>query len=474
MPEKLVVPPILAPSRRFEAQPGSPKRRGSLVLDSPLPPTLPQDPAREINPNQLQTWESDSDDAGSPSLRHKQPSIVSTAVSGTIGSVLAEFVLFPVDKVRLHVQTSLNDDVSFMATAAEIVNSKGKAGLFKGIHVAVIKETFHSFNFWVWHGLFFRRLLKFRDTSMTHPATRLFANILIKQLNWLCTLPFEIISAMNQLADDDPGFFGTAAQLYDRGGIYIFYRALPVTLILAINPAIMHTLITTLLRMVALARQAMGAGYFEAREHSPTLVGVVTAVAKLIATVVTYPLIRVKILQQIRGSKGILRVLRGIHNKEGFRGLYRGLFGVGLKAVLWNSVMMAFKHALGPTRHHTPPGSPKAWQRIPSCPLMGRQPFPVQVLTEEKIEQMMGYLSSSKQNAEVKKRVNSIDRRMEDMGGEVREVRELLTKLVSAASTSEASGDPRSVLQGAIEKVASKERPKVKFALPPASHSAKG
>merc|ERR1719401_2352043 len=93
-----------------------------------------------------------------------------------------------------------------------------------------------------------------------------------------------------------------------------------------------------------------------ARKHGARLIGTVTALAKFVATMATYPLIRAKVLQQTRGSAsdGILHTLRTIIKEENFAGLYRGVLAMCYRAVLWNGIMMALKQKLGPRRAVSP------------------------------------------------------------------------------------------------------------------------
>merc|ERR1719188_691859 len=117
----------------------------------------------------------------------------------------------------------------------------------------------------MWHGMLFRCLTKADDTSRTPSGMRLLLNLLAKQLNWLCTVPFEVISSVNQLTPGSPGFVVTAVTLYKQGGVANFYRGLFISLVLAINPAIMNTLITTLLRVATMVKTAAGMDYQDAR-----------------------------------------------------------------------------------------------------------------------------------------------------------------------------------------------------------------
>lgn len=372
-------------------------------------------------------------------LARKQPSIFWHAVSGTLGSILAEAMLFPVDTVKLQVQTASSGGGGFLATAYQILQTEGAGGFYRGLGGAILKESVHSMNFWLWHGFLFRHVAKFDDTSLTPLMTRLMLNLVAKQLNWLCTLPFEVVSSINQLSHPSPGFFSTALKLYQDGGLSAFYRGLAVSLLLAVNPAIMNTLITSLLRVVTAFRMARGQCWVEAREHSSALVGTATALAKALATVVTYPLIRAKVLQQTgaAGSPGrpLAEVLRSIVAAEGASGLYRGVLAMSYKTVLWNSLMMFFKHLLGPKRAMTPPETRAEHGALGYAsslvPLMAREPFPADRLTNMKLDEILSHLKMNG-GGRSSRRITTVEKRLDEVTIELREVRQLLTELVAS------------------------------------------
>lgn len=299
--------------------------------------------------------------------------------------------------------------------------------MYGGIGGAIIKECIHSLNFWIFHGALFKYASRFEDTSRTPAHVRLLLNLLAKQLNWLCTVPFEVVANLNQLSKPSLGFFATACQLFREGGIRAFYRGLTVSLLLAINPAIMNTLITSLLRLVALVRQARGESYEDARHYNAAVVGGVTGLAKAFATALTYPLIRAKVLQQTLLTKSsLVEVLRSTFGSEGVRGLYRGVLAMSYKTILWNSIMMACKHMLQPRRALTPPGSPRTLQRLP---LMAREPFPVELLTVEKLDEILGYLKMEPWSGD-SRRLDMVEQRLDETKREIREIRHLLEQLV--------------------------------------------
>lgn len=364
--------------------------------------------------------------------RQRKPSVLANAFSGTFGSVLAEAVLFPVDTIKLKVQTAnAMDRRGFLLTLLSVLSSVGIKGLYRGIGAALIKESIHSLNYWIFHGTLFRFFTEFEDTSATAPMRRLFLNLISKQLNWLCTVPFEVVSSVNQMSANAPGFWATAQCLYQESGIGAFYRGLTVSLILAINPAIMNTLITSMLRIRALLRQSCGEDHLEARNHSAAVVGGVTAMSKIVATILTYPLIRAKVLQQTSpGYAGTAfpQVMKKVLMSEGFGGLYRGMLAMSYKTILWNSLMMIFKHLLGPKRAMTPPDSPKSL--VQHMPHMAREPFPAEY-TQEKLDEILDYLRRVGSSG---KRVEALEKRLDEVSVELREVRKLLSELVSRSA----------------------------------------
>jgi len=362
------------------------------------------------------------------------PSVLWHAMSGTIGSLLAECILFPLDRVKLIVQTAAaSDSRGFFATLVHLIEERGLIGMYGGMGGAMIKECVHSLNFWLWHGFLFRYVATFDDTSKTPTMSRLLLNMLAKQLNWLCTVPFEAISNVNQLSENSPGFFATALSIYRDGGIGAFYRGLPVSLLLAINPAIMNTLITSLLRVVTAVRQARGEDYLDSRDHSAAIVGGATGVAKAVATFATYPLIRGKILQQTRGKTiGLISVLKEIVASEGVRGLYRGVLAMTYKTVLWNIIMMAFKHVLGPKRAVTPPASPAhgPLANLRQVPSMAREPFPAELLTVEKLHEVLQYLKLEQATSN-NQRIENLEEDLREAAQDIREVKLLLMEALS-------------------------------------------
>jgi len=410
--------------------------------DGVLQPSPEPQRQRASSSGSTSTTTSRRADVGSTSDRRRRPSVVAHALSGTLGSLLAEVLLFPVDTVKLQVQTSsARSKLGFGGTLFAIVRAQGVRGLYAGVGGSLVKESVHSFNFWLFHGVIFRICSRYEDTSDTPPMKRLLLNLVAKQLNWLCTVPFEVVSSVNQLSEGSPGLFRTAQRLHaEGGGIGVFYRGLSISLMLAINPAIMGTLITTLLTLLVTARRALGAGRAGAAVHSSASVGLATGIAKAIATLLTYPLIRVKVLQQTRGGdQSVASVLRRTLRTEGVLGLYRGVLAMSYKTVLWNSLMMVFKHLLGPKRStitHCNQLEQQSELSATRMPTLGREPFAAEMLTPEVIDEVLEKLrlgGSDRRVEALERRLDEVQRdarqQLDEVLGELRAVRRLLASI---------------------------------------------
>jgi adenine nucleotide transporter 17 len=346
------------------------------------------------------------------------------ALSGAVGSVLAVMLLYPIDTVKLLVQTANADtNAGFFTTLRKVIGGEGILRLYKGLTASVITESIHSFNYWVFHGLAFKYLASANDTSKTPASQRLLLNLVAKQLNWLCTVPFEVIAGTNQLDPGNPGFFATAVMLYRTGGIGTFYRGLVVSLVLAINPAIMNTMITSLLRGVAVFKKSIGFDRESAWDHGPATIGVATALSKFAATAATYPLIRAKVLQQTAKTGtshlSMFAIWADIIKTEGPKGLYRGILAMTYKTVLHNALMMAFKHMLSPTRAITPPATPELRREefMPPMTFIARDPFPADLCNAQKLDEILSYLKPGQREA-----VNKLEERLEGVAKELQQV----------------------------------------------------
>jgi len=144
---------------------------------------------------------------------------------------------------------------------------------------------------------------------------------------------------VNQADPNSPGFFRTFLRLANTGGIAALWRGLGVTLLLALNPALMFTLVGKLSSFVLTLR--------DGGELAASDMFWISGASKAVATLLTYPLIRAKaMIQASGGSKGWISTMVEMAKQEGMVGLYNGVWIMSYKTVLFNSIMMALKQKL--------------------------------------------------------------------------------------------------------------------------------
>lgn len=145
-----------------------------------------------------------------------------------------------------------------------------------------------------------------------------------------------------------PGIVETGRSIYQQEGLSTFFAGLLPSFILTSNPAIQFLVFDRLksLLLGILARRQTPRYVISALESF-----VIGAVAKIIATIITYPYIMAKVRLQFKDPldatrpqyTGTMHVIRSILQSQGLLGLYTGLRAQMLKSVLGAALMFMMK-----------------------------------------------------------------------------------------------------------------------------------
>mmetsp|Transcript_70252 Transcript_70252/g.139160 ORF Transcript_70252/g.139160 Transcript_70252/m.139160 type:complete len:533 (-) Transcript_70252:97-1695(-) len=272
--------------------------------------------------------------------------VVKEVRSGIVSSVVAEAALFPLDAVKLQQQIHGGN---VLHVAQSIVQQKGLGGLYQGLIGRLIQTVTSNVGFFIWQTVF-RQLAFHRDGKLQENVgtiASLVVNMLAQQFNRLLTTPVDVVATVNQADPNSPGFFLTFLRLANTGGMAALWRGLGVTLLLALNPALMFTLVGKLSSLVLTLR--------DGGELAASDMFWISGASKAVATLLTYPLIRAKaVIQASGGSKGWISTMVQMAKQEGITGLYNGVWIMSYKTVLFNSIMMALKHKLANLLTKTP------------------------------------------------------------------------------------------------------------------------
>ncbi|KAM8824133.1 peroxisomal membrane protein PMP34 [Synchiropus picturatus] len=274
------------------------------------------------------------------------------AVSGAAGSVTAMTVFFPLDTARLRLQVDeQRKATSTPSILAEIMREEGLLAPYRGWFPVICSLCCSNFvYFYCFHSLK-ASWLKGRPSA---PATDLMFGIVAGVVNVLVTTPLWVVNTRLKLqgskfrsADFQPtsysGILDAFAQIARDEGVSALWNGTVPSLLLVLNPAIQFMIYEGLKRQL---RRGVP------RELTSLEVFLIGAVAKAIATTMTYPLQTVQsILRfgQINASAGRSKFLSSLETircllvkrvrKYGLIGLFKGLEAKLLQTVLTAALM---------------------------------------------------------------------------------------------------------------------------------------
>ena len=325
------------------------------------------------------------------------------ALAGAIGGLAGAVTFYPLDTIKTRIQAEVDVEgqrrKTWMEVFNDLVENEGPWALFAGVGAKGAHSMASSFLYFLAFSAL-RRRVEARSGRQIGVATNLVIAMLAGCCNVLVTEPLDTLSTRRQIcgADDDDetsgsssrmSFFGAAAAKHGKGAALAspetfadlaasafdraalaahewtrLYGGVGASLLLTVNPAIQHTCFEQARRRVIgglrrrAARRNGGVGAKKIAELSVSDAFVLGAASKAVATFITYPLVRAKVLakaperrdvsrkrrevsrkgapppaERFRG-KSLPAVMRGVVETEGAAGLYKGLQAQLLKTVL--------------------------------------------------------------------------------------------------------------------------------------------
>ena len=334
------------------------------------------------------------------------------ALAGAIGGLAGAVTFYPLDTIKTRIQAEVDVEgqrrKTWMEVFNDLVENEGPWALFAGVGAKGAHSMASSFLYFLAFSSL-RRRVEARSGRQIGVTTNLAIAMLAGCCNVLVTEPLDTLSTRRQIcgADDDGGtsgssarraktFFGAAraanagedgkgakvaapletfadlvASAVDRAALAAhewarLYSGVGASLLLTVNPAIQHTcfeqarrrVIGGLRRRAARRNGGVVSGAKKIAELSVSDAFVLGAASKAVATFITYPLVRAKVLAKAPERRDVSRkrrdasrkgapppaerhrgkslpaVMRGVVETEGAAGLYKGLQAQLLKTVL--------------------------------------------------------------------------------------------------------------------------------------------
>ncbi|KAL2244069.1 peroxisomal adenine nucleotide carrier 1-like [Sesamum indicum] len=285
------------------------------------------------------------------------------ATSGAVGSLVSTTILYPLDtcKTKYQAENRAHHHKKYRNISDvlwEAISTRQVLSLYQGLGT----KNFQSFisQFIYFYGYSFLKRLYLRESGAKSIGTR--ANLIIAAAAGACTVivtqPLDTASSKMQTSD-----FGKSKGLQkslSESTWSELFDGLGISLLLTANPSIQYTAFDQLKQRMLKKKNRENSGDVTAPEAlSAFSAFVLGAVSKCIATCVTYPAIRCKVVIQsaesdennndnarLRSRKTVSGALYAIWEKEGLLGFFKGLQAQILKTVLSSALLLMIKEKI--------------------------------------------------------------------------------------------------------------------------------
>ncbi|XP_054286938.1 peroxisomal membrane protein PMP34 [Macrosteles quadrilineatus] len=266
------------------------------------------------------------------------------ALAGSLGSMVGMSTFFPLDTVRSRLQLEENREAkNTFAVLQDLVKEEGFITLYRGIVPVLQSLCVSNFvYFYTFHGL------KAMYSHYTQSAGRdlMFASV-AGVINVLTTTPMWVVNTRLKMSGIGHGRSPSRLPRYNgildglrrisrEEGVGALWNGTLPSLLLVINPALQMAVYESIKRRLA-GSELNTLGYF-----------MIGAVAKAIATTLTYPLQLVQTrlrhghnYRDLSPDAGMVELTVYILKKFGIAGLYKGMEAKVLQTVLTAALMFA-------------------------------------------------------------------------------------------------------------------------------------
>jgi hypothetical protein len=289
------------------------------------------------------------------------------ATSGSIGAMISTSIVFPLDRFKARLQVGV--PVSVLLKEIQTGGMANFVQLWRGARSRIIEQMCTKFTYFYFYS-FIKVFVE--KTFYNRKKLGTFANILVGYasafLNNILTLPLQVTSTRVMVSKDKKTTQWKEGKIIvETEGFTGLWRGIAPSIILCINPAISFAAFDQFKLFVLRSRHLDVDSPLSAREAF-----IFGAIAKVVATLLTFPFIRVKTLMQVGGSllggknmkskvheKKISNVTEVDHSKlpvsvllkfilksEGVGGLYTGLIPQLTKGVAASAVLFAAKEKI--------------------------------------------------------------------------------------------------------------------------------
>ncbi|KAH8490939.1 hypothetical protein Peur_064896 [Populus x canadensis] len=288
---------------------------------------------------------------------------LSEATSGAIGSLLSTTILYPLDTCKTKYQAEARDHGqqkyrNLTDVLWEAISTRQVLSLYQGLGTKNLQSFISQFIYFYGYSYFKRLYLEKSGSKKIGTKVNLFIAAAAGACTAVITQPLDTASSRMQTSA-----FGKSKGLWEtltEGSYSDAFDGLGISLLLTSNPAIQYTVFDQL--KLRLLKTNQNNTEKTAVTLSAFTAFVLGALSKSIATILTYPAIRCKVVIQAADSdddeakkaqrksrKTLSAVIHAIWKKEGILGFFKGLHAQILKTVLSSAFLLMIKEKIAAT-----------------------------------------------------------------------------------------------------------------------------
>ncbi|URE49284.1 potassium transporter [Musa troglodytarum] len=287
------------------------------------------------------------------------------ATSGAVGALVSTTVLYPLDTCKTKYQAEVQSHGqrkyrNLSDVLWEAISKRQFLSLYQGLGTKNLQSFISQFVYF--YSYSYLKRLYLRNSGARSVGTK--ANLVVAAAAGACTVvvtqPLDTASSKMQTSA-----FGKSKGLWEtlsEGYWSEAYDGLGISLLLTANPAIQYTIFDQLKHR--LLRRQSSNDLPANTESSPAALSASTAfvlgaISKSVATILTYPAIRCKVMiqsantedesksdTQLKHAKTMVGALSSIWRREGFPGFFKGLQAQILKTVLSSALLLMIKEKI--------------------------------------------------------------------------------------------------------------------------------
>lgn len=287
---------------------------------------------------------------------------ISEATSGAIGSLVSTTILYPLDtcktkyqaEVRAHGQQKYRNlsDVFW-----EAIQNRQFLSLYQGLGTKNLQSFISQFVYFYGYSYFKRLYLEKSGAKRIGTKENLVLAAAAGACTAILTQPLDTASSRMQTSA-----FGKSKGLWKtltEGKWTDAFDGLGISLLLTSNPSIQFTVFDQLKNRLLKKKQDKAGSGSSPEALSASSAFALGAISKTIATILTYPAIRCKVMIQAvdandneteraqkKSRKTVPGVVRAIWKSEGVPGFFKGLHAQILKTVLSSALLLMIKEKI--------------------------------------------------------------------------------------------------------------------------------